>query len=505
MKLKLAENIRFLRTERGLTQGDLAVLLSVTPQAVSRWEQGQAYPDMETLPLLAKYLEVSIDRLIGTAEGITKGLKRELYERLRDHTSDASENIQNKRRILALYAELAQSEPFYLRGYFRNLMSHDFCDALPPDELETHLGTARCMIRDRMYKADMRERAELLNLVVSLEEEEMLPSWADMYTMPPHMRVNLYDELLLSRYVRQNDTEQQTAQVAEILFRQVEDTLFYLTDALRHTDAFRDLTRHETALRTLALYSTRPDDILIFSRIVTEARYAEALFMHEKTEEGLQMLALATEHLTLLHSLPVGTVLCGSIPALAGAVHTLREDDCFMRCIANIGVRTLCDWAVRDDPRFVAFEAILRDFLPKISPKAWVNQNGTALAPEWELLMQRGTELQKTIEKDEECLLLETRSGAIYTVTCRLEDAIEPDFVMKTLIGMKRQCGVRVGRMVCLIGKSGGPDLPSYAFREALTDLDPANLDAEMLLCGLNGFIVKPVRVTMPKVMAKRG
>lgn len=500
MKLKLSENIRTLRTERGLTQSDLAVLLSVTPQAVSRWEQGQAYPDMETLPLLAKHLEVAIDCLMGTEDGSTRALKRELYERLRDRTADAAESVHNKRRILDICMRLAEAEPFYLRSYFRHLMSQDFRDALPPEEHEAHKSTARRMIRDRMYQSDMRERVELLHLVVSLEEEEMLPSWEDLYTMPPLTRVNLYDELLLSRYMRQNDRERQTAQVGAILYRQIENTLFYLTDALYHTDAFRDLTRHEAALSTLALYSTRPDDILIFSRIVTEARYAEALFMNGKGEEGLKMLALVTEHLEILHALPVGTVLSGSIPALAGVTHTLSEDDCYLRCIANIGGRTPDNRAVRDDPRFLAFEAILRDFLPKTQGRAWVNQNGTAtLAPEWELLMRKGMARWERCAKDEDCLLLETRSGEIYTVTYRLADAIDPDFVIKTLIAMKRQCGVRVGRIVCLVGKNGGLDLPSYAFREALVDLDPVNLDAEMLLCGRNGFIVKPVRVTMPK------
>ena len=47
------------------TQSELAVLLSVSPQAVSRWENGQAFPDITLLPLLAKYLNVSIDELMG--------------------------------------------------------------------------------------------------------------------------------------------------------------------------------------------------------------------------------------------------------------------------------------------------------------------------------------------------------------------------------------------------------------------------------------------------------
>ena len=64
MKITLGENLKRMRTERGLTQGDLAAVLSVTPQSVSRWETGQAYPDTEMLPVLASYFSVTLDELM---------------------------------------------------------------------------------------------------------------------------------------------------------------------------------------------------------------------------------------------------------------------------------------------------------------------------------------------------------------------------------------------------------------------------------------------------------
>ena len=65
MNIKLAENIKSLRAERGLSQKELATRLSVSPQAISRWENGLAYPDMEMLPRLADIFQVSVDRLFG--------------------------------------------------------------------------------------------------------------------------------------------------------------------------------------------------------------------------------------------------------------------------------------------------------------------------------------------------------------------------------------------------------------------------------------------------------
>ena len=44
-----------LRTKRGLSQDDLAVKVMVTRQAVSRWENGEAVPNTDTLKLLSSW------------------------------------------------------------------------------------------------------------------------------------------------------------------------------------------------------------------------------------------------------------------------------------------------------------------------------------------------------------------------------------------------------------------------------------------------------------------
>ena len=55
-----------LRTEKGLSQDELAEKLFVTRQAVSRWENGETTPNVETLKLLSKFFDVSINTLLGT-------------------------------------------------------------------------------------------------------------------------------------------------------------------------------------------------------------------------------------------------------------------------------------------------------------------------------------------------------------------------------------------------------------------------------------------------------
>ncbi len=55
-----------LRTENGLSQEELAEKVFVTRQAVSRWETGETVPNTETLKLLSKLFDVSINTLLGS-------------------------------------------------------------------------------------------------------------------------------------------------------------------------------------------------------------------------------------------------------------------------------------------------------------------------------------------------------------------------------------------------------------------------------------------------------
>ena len=55
-----------LRTKKGISQEELAEKVFVTRQAVSRWETGETVPNIETLKLLSKLFDVSINTLLGS-------------------------------------------------------------------------------------------------------------------------------------------------------------------------------------------------------------------------------------------------------------------------------------------------------------------------------------------------------------------------------------------------------------------------------------------------------
>ncbi len=63
--MSFAENLKQIRKERGLTQEELAEIMDVSRQAVSKWEMSEGYPEVEKLLLLSNKLNISLDSLMG--------------------------------------------------------------------------------------------------------------------------------------------------------------------------------------------------------------------------------------------------------------------------------------------------------------------------------------------------------------------------------------------------------------------------------------------------------
>lgn len=97
-----------LRNRRGISQEELAAMMDVSRQSVSKWETDQTYPDSEKLIRLSEIFEVSIDYLLkGTETEITDSqynsqasaqMSAEVNEIL-DHVHQMS---QTKRMIIGL-------------------------------------------------------------------------------------------------------------------------------------------------------------------------------------------------------------------------------------------------------------------------------------------------------------------------------------------------------------------------------------------------------------------
>lgn len=60
----LAYNLKQARKQRGYSQNDVATILHITRQSVSKWERGLVYPDLDNLVRLSEIYQVSLDELV---------------------------------------------------------------------------------------------------------------------------------------------------------------------------------------------------------------------------------------------------------------------------------------------------------------------------------------------------------------------------------------------------------------------------------------------------------
>lgn len=69
--MEFNEKLQELRKQKGLTQEELAQVLYVSRTAISKWESGRGYPNIESLKAISKYFGVSLDELLSSDEILT--------------------------------------------------------------------------------------------------------------------------------------------------------------------------------------------------------------------------------------------------------------------------------------------------------------------------------------------------------------------------------------------------------------------------------------------------
>ncbi len=115
MELNLGTSIRRLRTERGMTQEELAAFAGVSFQAVSKWECGTTTPDISLLPKLAVFFGVRIDDLFG----ITDEDELERVDYILEHERITEENFIYSKKVLDTALEHSPDDVRVLKTYAR--------------------------------------------------------------------------------------------------------------------------------------------------------------------------------------------------------------------------------------------------------------------------------------------------------------------------------------------------------------------------------------------------
>ena len=123
--IKLSENIKKNRSLKGMTQSQLASVFNVSEQAVSRWENGNTYPDISLLPGIADYFGISIDELMGM----------ESYKDERETERIVALVKENERKGLIcesikILEEAAQKYPtnYVILNYLVSMLNFEHCE-----------------------------------------------------------------------------------------------------------------------------------------------------------------------------------------------------------------------------------------------------------------------------------------------------------------------------------------------------------------------------------------
>lgn len=110
-KLDLSEKIVKLRKNNGLTQEQLAEQLNVSRQSVSKWESGQAAPDIDKIVALGEIFHVTTDYLLKPSELDELAMKTEMLEKRQQEILE-----KDKKRMERQYCIMA-SVSIYLTAF----------------------------------------------------------------------------------------------------------------------------------------------------------------------------------------------------------------------------------------------------------------------------------------------------------------------------------------------------------------------------------------------------
>ena len=215
MKLKLGENLRRLRKEKDLTQEQFAESIGVSFQAVSRWENGTAYPDMELLPSLSAFFDISVDALIGCPEEEKARQAEELLTAL-EKAAFAGES----ERVIPLIREIRRDHldsPKLWRFWPQSPQSKA-CFCQPKVLQEVRLTAEKILDINR----DTDSRTDAIFNMAMLEDDEHIDSFLSRYATAEDLSK---ETLLRGRYASRGEWEKYARAQQQRLFGQINDLM----------------------------------------------------------------------------------------------------------------------------------------------------------------------------------------------------------------------------------------------------------------------------------------
>lgn len=111
MSSNLGANIKFFRKNKGFTQEELAGMLGVTPQAVSRWESEAGLPDVSMIVPIAQTLNITTDALLGyQVQSQDDRISGQIFEKMKEF-EDVENPAGSALKVCEYLAEEANKHP----------------------------------------------------------------------------------------------------------------------------------------------------------------------------------------------------------------------------------------------------------------------------------------------------------------------------------------------------------------------------------------------------------
>ncbi|MGN1181578.1 MAG: helix-turn-helix domain-containing protein [Faecalibacillus sp.] len=114
--MEFGEKLQELRKRKNMTQEELAEVLFVSRTAISKWESGRGYPNIESLKAISYYFQISIDDLLSGEELLT--LAQNAHQIKMAHLRDLFFGLLDSSLVLFLFL------PFFgqkMDGYIKSV------------------------------------------------------------------------------------------------------------------------------------------------------------------------------------------------------------------------------------------------------------------------------------------------------------------------------------------------------------------------------------------------
>ena len=326
MRLPISQVIKGLRKEKNVTQEELANVLNVTYQSVSRWENNLAYPDIELIPLIANYFDVTTDVLFGTDE-TTVEYKRQKYLEAYEEQLDTNSE-ENFKRCEKTLKEAIKDFPKDVDFQWKLcnlywLMGLE-CVKKNLDDIRKYC----TFVVENDKSLDGFYRTDCIRIMINAEDDDKLENWTK------HVSDSFYTSLpsiLTSRYHYRNEIDKYNEQIQFNIINTLSDIFdrdFCKRDEKTYKNAKSRVEGQKIILKILDVMSDPSEQIdgWIFDRAVAYLRLAAGLVGSGEIEEGFEALEKAVDLYIKLWNIPTGTVLKFNCPALDLASTSVHDD-----------------------------------------------------------------------------------------------------------------------------------------------------------------------------------